>query len=373
MVENRDVEGLNYISGLNKELMENPHIPDNLGEEYVECIDFSDDAINEELVVKKIETIENDENNIYIQFSESINYMNPNHPHETNAYLIDSESDKYDLNIKDNVITIPVGLIEDKGHLRIKMEYICDEFNKDAYLQNSQRQIINYDGFDVEIGIETNRLFCIDSRPTNDNEIKINDVSFDDGVLNFTGTSLEEIDSAYLRNVATFEKMHYPVISNQNGNEFDIEFSIPHSDILSHPIDKWEIRVSNTFKSIVLPRRFEFYTEHNKIRIINARNKILIENDLYDKFERLYDFYDEIYELRNVKMDLTEKNRNLKEENRKLVKENKKVIKQNERLSKRNDKLQSKNEYLGNLVDEYKSRFVVKSADKINHMIKRNE
>ena len=380
MVEDRDIEGLRYMSSLNDELMENPHVPSDLDEKYVEYIDFVNDAAKEELTAKNLETVEHDGENIYLEFEESINYLDKNHPHETEASLVSPEGNEYPLNVKDNVITIPLDIIRESGHSNIKMVYSSEEFKKESYLKNSKRQIINYEGFDVEIGTESNRLFCIDQRLTNDNEIMIEEITFEYDILTFTGTSIEEIDSACLQNVVTFEKFHYPVVSDKTEEGFGITFSIPHEDIISYPIDKWEVRVDKTFKSIQMPRRFEFYTSNNKIRIINARNKILIENDLYNKFERLHEFYEEIYRLKNVRDDLKEKNRNLKEKNDNLINENKeikkknrKVIKENKKLSKNNTKLQKKNEDLNNLVEEYKSRFVVKSADKINHIIKRNE
>ena len=355
MVENSDIDGLNYISSLNNELMENPHVPPKLNNQYIDCIDFINDAEGEELIVKSQEIVESDGENIYVKFTESINYLDSNHPHESKAYLINSRNNEYSLDIQDNTIMIPINIIKNKGHIRIKIEYIVDEFSKKTYLQNTKRQIINCEGFDIEIGIESNRIFCIDTRLTNDNEIKINTLTFESGMLHFEGTSDEKINEIYLVNVVTFKRLYYPVESINEEGTFIIKFSIPHKDFLKYPIDKWEIRAAKLFKSIRLPRRFEFYTQFNKIRIINARNKILIENDLYDKFDKLYENYEEIYQLKNTIRD--------------WKRENKKLKKQNKKLMEKNKRLEDKNEWLGEIIDEYKSRFVVRSTDKVKNML----
>lgn len=357
MVENSDISGLNYISCLNNELMENPQLPPKLDSQYIELIDFINDASLEDLVVKSQDMVEYDEDNIYVKFTESINYLSPDHSHNFKAYLVNSKNEERSLKLTDNIIIVPIDVIKNEGHITIKLEYISDEFSKKNYLQGTRRQVISYDGFDVEIGIESNRIFCIDTRLTNDNEIEITDLTFESDVLYFEGTSDEKIDEIYLENVVTFKRLYYSVESVKEEGKFTIKFSIPHMDFLKYPVDKWEIRVSNVFKSIKIPRRFEFYTHFNKIRIINARNKILIENDLYDKFDKLYENYEEIYQLKNIKRDLTRENKKLKRQNKNLIDKNK--------------RLEEKNEWLGEIIDDYKSRFVVKSIDKVKKIIKK--
>lgn len=357
MVENNDIDGLNYISGLNGDLMKNPHVPPELDAEYVGCIDFIEDARDEDLIVKKPELADYDEDNIYFEFTESINYLTDDHIHKTKATLVDADGNEHPLDVKDNVMTLPVGLIKDKGHSNIRMEYIAEEFVKESYLQNSKRQVISYPGFDVEIGTESNRIFCIDARLTNGNEITIDEISFEDGILKFRGRSMENIKQVYLENVVTFERFYYPAVCDEDDEGFAMEFSIPHTDILKYPVDKWEIRPDSTFKSMRIPRKFEFYTSFNKILILNARNKILIENDLYNKFDKLTEYYDEIYRLNNVRRD--------------LIRENKQLMRENKRLNKKNVRLEKRNEDLNDLVEAYKSRFVVRMADKSKNMIKK--
>ena len=350
MVENNDINGLNYFSSLNYDLMENPHIPPELDEIYVKYIDFDNDALSEDLIVKKQELADYDENNIYLEFTESINYLSDNHIHKTKATFVDSNNNEHPLDINGNVIILPVNLIKDKCRSNIKMGYIDDNFKKESYLQNSKRQVIRYSGFDIEIGTESNRIFCIDKRLTNENEIKINSITFEDGILNFEGTSCEEINQIFLENVVTFERYYYPVISNNNDNEFNIQFSIPHKDILQCPVDKWEIRADKTFNSMKIPRKFEFYTSFNKIRILNARNKILIENDLYNKFQKLSEYFDEINDLKNIIKELN---------------------KENKQLNKKNIRLENRNNDLNNIIEAYKSRFVVRMADKSKNLVKK--
>ncbi len=357
MVENYDENSLNYFTMLYQDLMENPHIPSKLNQKYIKHINFLDDALDEELIVKKQELVENDEDNLYITFIESINYVHNNHSHETRASLMDSNFNQYSLDIENNKIIIPINLIKDKEHMKIKMEYVSNEFQKESYLQNFKRQFISYDGFDIEIGIESNRIFCIDTRKTNDNEIKIDNITFENDLLLFEGNSFENIEEVYIENVVTFDKIYYPVISENYNNKFKISFSIPHKDILSIPVDKWEIKFNQNFKFIKISKKFEFFTSFSKIHIMNARNKILIENDLYNKFQIMAEYYDEIYNL-----SLLEKE--LKSENEQLIKKNKELIKNNSNLKK-------KNENLIHLIEAYKSRFVVRSSDKVKNLVKK--
>ncbi|AMK16190.1 glycosyltransferase family 2 protein [Methanobrevibacter olleyae] len=369
MVENNDIEGLCHFSQILPELKKNPTIPELLNEKYKKYIDFERDAQRESLNVK-ITGITNDKENIFINFNERINYLKEDFPHKTKITLVDIDDNEYPLELNKNIrnipvnnidensnnkkknlenkqILIPISLIQNKEHLKIKVEYSAQDFKKESFLRNSKRDVIRYDNFDVEIGIEKNGIFFMNPRPTKDLTIKIENIVNKDDLFRFYGISNDKIDAVYIENVIDSKKIKYPVNSEKVENKFKINFSIPYEDILSHPIRKWEIKVENKFKSIKVAKKFEFYKQFNKIYIINARNKLLISDDFYNIFETLYE-----------KNEKNEKINPIKKENRKINRENKELIKNNLELKNKNNKLEKE-------LEDYKSRFLVKLADKI--------
>ena len=401
MIKNNDYIGLKNFSKKYKELMKNPHIPDDLDDDYIKYIDFKKDAEYEKLIVKR-EEITFDDGNIYIKFHEKINYLNYNHPHETKAKLVDINNNEYSLEVYEKIdnevtseeklkqIIIPIDLLFEKDYLKIKIEYITADFKKESYLINSKREIIEFDNFDVEIGIETNRLFFMNIRPTNNLNMQIHDIEFDNGIFKLYGVSNERIDNIFLENVISFEKIYYQVESEkENDDDFNINFTIPYVDILNAPVRKWEIKVDGTFKIIELNKRYEFYSQHTKIYFVNTRNKFLVSNDFYNIFDELYENNIEIYELTNDKKELKISNRTLIKENKKLTKKNKNLTNKNKKLTKKNknltnkntnlteknkilkqnnDKLKKKNIKLEKKIEEYKSRLAVRLADKMKNI-----
>lgn len=354
MVENEDIEGLINLSEAIPDLMTNPHIPETLGEEYKTYIDFENDAQKENLNVKVL-GITNDENNIFIEFDERINFLREDYPHKTKATLLTKNNDEYPLELNENLtnkqIIIPLSLIKNNEHMKIKMEYFATDFKKENFLRNSKRDSIEYDDFDVDIGIEKNGIFFMDTRPTSKLTINIGDVDFKEDAFRFYGTSDEKIDLAYIENVIESKTIKYEVTSEKNEDHFDISFSIPYEDILSHPVRKWEIKVENNFKAIKIAKKFEFYKQYHKIYIINARNKLLISDDFINIFETLD-------EKNRKNDDLNNKIKLLKNENNKMERENKKITRENE-------KLETEKEELENKINAYQSRLAVRFSDKI--------
>lgn len=342
MVEEGDIQGLVEFSSLDLQLKENPHIPESLDEKYVEYIDFSHDIIDEELAVKK-EEIRVEDNNLIIRFKKRLNYLTDDTAHDTIVKLIDSENNEVILNENDCEIHIPIDSIKDKKHMKIKFECISDSFKKECYLTNNKREVFELDGFDIEIGIGINNVFLIDIQPTDDLILEIDNVIFEDNLFKFSGISNKEISEVYIQNVVSFDKISYDVISAKQDNDYKIDFVIPYEDILSHPVRKWELRVSGAFKLIKSNRKFEFYNEHNFVYMINIRNKILISDDIYNSRDKLNDYL-------NITHDLKISNRDLRKLNRQLKKENKKLNQNNKKLEKKNLKLDEKNKMLENKV-----------------------
>ena len=374
MVENEDIEGLIAFSKVLPDLMTNPHIPENLSDEYVKYIDFEEDGKKEKLNVK-ISEISNDDENIFIKFNERINYLREDYPHETKAKLLYENNQEYPLELNDDLenkeIIIPISLINNKEHMNIKIEYCGEDFKKESLLKNQKRDAIEYDGFDVEMGIEENGIFSMDIRPTSDLSINIENIAFEDDVFTFYGISNEKIDTAYIENVIVPEIIKYDVTSEKIGDNFKISFSIPYEDILSHPVRKWEIKVENKFKAIKVAEKFEFYKEHNKIYIINARNKLLISDDFFNVLETLDEKNRKNIDLNNRIRHLKKENEDIKTENNSIQMENKNINTENKKLTKENAKLEKENKKLKDKIEEYKSRFVVRYADKIKAVLKK--
>ena len=110
------------------------------------------------LIVKK-ENIYYDNENIYIDFTEKINYLKDDTIHKTNVYLVCNDNEEYKLELNDlsnldkngkkefiknnerekrksKQITIPINFISNKKHMRIKVEYIGKKLKKEAFLRN---------------------------------------------------------------------------------------------------------------------------------------------------------------------------------------------------------------------------------------------
>lgn len=269
--------------------MKNPHISKDLNDEYKKYIDFEKDAMDEKLIVYK-EEVSLDKNNVYITFSERINYLRNDYPHETKARLIDIDDGEYELELNNEFneksdnsaesikqIIVPINLIKDKGHSKIKVEYVCDKFKKENFLSNLYRGVREDEKFDVEIGIEEDGLFFMDMRETNNLNINIDNIKLNDNTFEISGKTDEKLDDFYIENVINQEKIFYKTRNEENGR---FSFSIPYEDILSHPVRKWEIRTKNIFNSIELNRKYSFHNKYDKIDFENARKKILISEDI---------------------------------------------------------------------------------------------
>ena len=364
MVEDGDIDGLVNFTSLEGELKKNPHIPDNLDEKYMEYIDFDKDVINEKLIVRK-EEISLEDENLIIQFNKRIDYLKSDYPHETIAKLIDENGDEIPLNEEDSKITIPIDLIKNKNHMKIKVECIFDSFKKEAYLTNYKREVIELEDLEIDIGIGTNFLLFIDKRETNDMILEIEDVSFEENIFNFSGVSNKEIKSVYIENVVTFEKISYDAKSVKEDENYKINFSIPYDDILSFQVRKCELKIDGGFKNIKISKKFEFYREYSFIYMTNMRNKILISSDFYKFYDKMDTLRNEVDTTKSKNKKLNAKNSKLQEKNDKLKENNAKLKDKNSQLKENNIKLKNKNTKLKEKVDEYKSRKIVRLMDKL--------
>lgn len=364
MVEDEDTEGLVNFTCLESELKENPHIPSNLNEKYQKYIDFNQDIIEEDLIIRKAESIL-DGDNLIIQFNKRLNFLKNDYPHETVVKLIDDEEEGILLKEEDSKIFIPIGLIKNKNHMRIKVECIFDSLKKETYLTNSRRELIKADGFDIEIGIGINNLLYIDIRETNDLLLEIEDIIFEENIFKFSGISNKEITNVYIQNVVTFEKIHYDVKAEQEEEKYKISFLIPYADILSFKVRKCELKVDGGFEDIKIDHKFEFYMQHNFIYIMNMRDNLLISSDFYNIFEKLNSLKSNADNARAKNKKYLLNYSKLKEKNTKLTEKNTKLKDKNSNLKDKNSKLTKENAELKETVNSYKNRKIVKFVDKI--------
>ena len=215
------------------------------------------------------------------------------------------------------------------------MKYVAKSFEKEVFLRNYKRGSILLDNFDLEICSERNNFFSIRARETDDNEIKIHNIDFNDEVFIFRGQMKKKIENIIIENVIDFKKFEYPINFIEESEEgYDFNFNLPYADIANTPIKKWEIKSREKFKDIKLSKRFEFYREKDKILFLNLRNKVIIEDDLCNKVEKI-----------------------------------KELDERKEKLKRENKILKNKNKNLKNRIKSYKSRKIVKTADKIKNFI----
>ena len=334
MVENKDLKELLYFAPLENKLKENQKYELKINKKYRNLIDFEEDAKKENLFVKKTD-IKKKDDSIIIKFEERIDYLAKDYPHKTEAILIDENGDEFDLEIKEDEIIIPLNLITSKKHCKIKMKYVAKSFEKEVFLRNYKRGSILLDNFDLEICSERNNFFSIRARETDDNEIKIHNIDFNDEVFIFRGQMKKKIENIIIENVIDFKKFEYPINFIEESEEgYDFNFNLPYADIANTPIKKWEIKSREKFKDIKLSKRFEFYREKDKILFLNLRNKVIIEDDLCNKVEKI-----------------------------------KELDERKEKLKRENKILKNKNKNLKNRIKSYKSRKIVKTDDKIKNFI----
>lgn len=334
MIEENDIDSLLYFAPLDNQLKDASY-DFNLKDEYNELMDFDKDALNEELIADKTD-IDNDDDSIFITFDYKINYLSKNHKHELEALLIDENDNEDVLEISGNQIILPFNLIKLKKNLKILIKYISEDIIKETYLRNDYRNSILFNDLDIDIGTGINRRLVINIRKISMDEIIINDISFDNVCFTLEGTGENKINEIVMENIVNFDRTAYQVDYN-NGSFI---FKIPYSDIFNAPVKKWELKGQNL---IMLSESHTFFRDYDKLNFSNLRNTVFIGNFIYDKFEELNKF-----------------NRKIK----KLSKKNSKLKNKYSLLNNKYITLKNKNSELENSVDEFKSRKIVKIADK---------
>ena len=339
-VQNNDFESFKTLAPLEDEIHENPHIPEFLDDEYKAYFDFKK-AVRDEELICEVDDVAYDESDACIEFRARLNYLTDESEHDIGAILLDDAGNGQPLEVDDNKIIIPFTLLKNSTHSRVKITYSFGDFKKECVLKNRQRQSINLDGFFLDMNTGRDSHLFIDIMDKCDNLIEIEGIAYDDGQFALRGNSKRRIDEVYIENVISFKKITCPV-EYTSGDEFT--FTIDENELMNAPVKKWEINCRDCKNSIRVSEPFEFYRMHDKVRFINSRNKILIEDDIYNSL-------DELNALNNETKDLKSEVSSLKGERSRLTAENKRIEKENAKLNER--------------IEEFKSRKVVKMADKL--------
>lgn len=338
MVLNRDFDNFVRLAPLENDLFENPRIPDFIDEEYESCFDFSE-AIRDEELIAEVRDVDHDESSLFIEFNGKLNYLQEGCEYEVSANIID-EDVIYPLYVSDSIITVPVEVIRENNHRKIEIRYKFKDFTKECILKNRQRRSIEFDDTYLDFNTGTDSQLFIDVMDKKDNAVEINNIDYEDGEFVLEGTSKDRIDQTYVENVISFERIACPV---EYGDEGKFSFRICESDLLNVPVKKWEINCIDSPNSIRVSKAFEFYRKRDKVRFINSRNKILIENDVYNTIDELNAFKSQV---KSLKSDIS----SLKNDKSRLISEK--------------NELKKEKAQLNDLIAQFKSRKVVRMADK---------
>lgn len=330
MVLNDDFDSFVSFAPLENDLFENPHVPDFLGEEYKGYFDFNE-AIKDEELNADLTGVDWDESNIFIEYSGMINYLSGDLTYDVSADLVDDDK-IHSLEVTDSRIAVPIDLIRNTDHSRIEVCYNFPDFKKQCTLKNRHRQSIDFDDFYLDLNIGINSNLFIDIMEKTDNPVEIEAITYENGEYVLKGTSKSHIDCVYMENVITFEKISCPA---EYINENEFTFRICEWDIFDSAVKKWEINCTDSKNSLRVSKSFEFYDRYNKVRFINSRNKILIEDDLYH-------VYDELKAYDDLKSSYVPS------------------------LKSENDMLKEEIDQLNDRIEEFKSRKAVRIADKLN-------
>lgn len=340
MVEFKDTEQLLYFAPMERQLMKDTVVPQELDERYHEYIDFNRDFFREEFEVK-ISEVSNGAEELIFDIDENLRYVSEGVDHETLVNLVDDDNGEhlieYDGNDK---LHVPISLLVNNRFSKIRFTYVFDGFKKDAYLKNYRRKTLIHDGFDIDLGILPSNFLNINYRVKNNNKISIKDIRFDEDYLIFSGNCTNGIGNIVMENILSFKRIEYGVDNDESSNS--ITFKIPYGDLISEPVKKWELKSNDLFDSIRISGKFKFFRKHDMIEVTNARNKILIKDDIYNKLEYL--------------MQLSDDNQDLRQENIKLKKQINNLKDENKRLEETNDELK-------NNLEEFKSRKIIKAVN----------
>lgn len=331
MVESHDINSLLRFAHLENEFLINPQMELDIPEYYLKMIGFDCDDDDRQFNAIASD-VYNDDENLFIEFTENLTLTPKNYPHEILAFLI-HKKDELPLYLHNNKITIPLNLIKDWDHLKIKVTYKSKDFFYEVLLKNYKRHSIRYANYDIDLGIGINNIMYLDVRRKTENDMAIENISLENGEFIFHCRSLEKIKSVVLTNFVTYKEDVFPVDYDMQS---EFTFKIPYDMFTRYVIKKYELNSPQSFNSIRLDREYRFVHNNTVVKFKNKRNKIYISNKSV-----------------NAAVDDAEN-----------------LINANEKLASENNRLKSENKELNKRIEEFKSRKAVRIIDDIKNRLK---
>lgn len=375
MVENRDMESLLKIENLESDLPYHPELAKDLKEEYQDLIDFRKDAVNEDLITRFISSeIEGD--NLAIFVREHPKYIKNENPDFIEFKLVESKNSfsiedclrnleteegisiKYEIK-EDDVykLIIPYDDLKDlKGRYFIRTRYVNGDIKKEALIETRKgKNILNLKNKELITTQTTYKLLCLVLNYKRKEEIKISEINIinssgnvreffkdtdnadainaeklenpliestldTDKTFNIIFESKMKIESLILEQRINFKQRKINVNCLNDGPKYKYEINIPFEWLLRYPIQKWELKNEDNI-NITISNSTIYMNNTVKINFKNYKNKLHINAEYYSK------------------------NNELK-------------------------KLTLENEKLKDTVEAYKSRKVIKIADKLRNRIR---
>ncbi len=375
MVENRDMESLLKIENLESDLPYHPELAKDLKEEYQDLIDFRKDAKKEDLITRFIFS-EIEGGNLAIYLREHPQYIKNENPDFIEFKLVESKNSfskedclreleteegisiKYEKKEDDIYkLIIPYDDLKGlKGRYFIRTRYENGDIKKEALIETRKgKNILNLKNKELITTQTTYKLLCLVSNDKRKEEIKIsgiNIINSGDSVIEFfkdmgdadaiNDLKLEnplientldnnktfnvileskmKIESLILEQRINFKQRKINVNRLSDGPMYKYEINIPFEWLLRYSIQKWELKTEDNI-NITISNSVIYMNNTVKINFKNYKNKLHINAEYYSK------------------------NNELK-------------------------KLTLKNEKLKETVEAYKSRKVVKIADKLRNRIR---
>ena len=421
MIENNDYDGLLSFSYLENDLKKNPNLFELAGEDYKQYVNLERDGQMEELQAQR-QTIDSNDEEILIDFSSYLPFVDGD-DFTITASVVDCEGNEYPIINEDIVdayeeiedmdldesaepdysierhqrVTVPLKIIKNLKHSRIKIKYEKESITKETFLKNNRRLTFVFEDYDVDIGIGTQKELYIDVRYKNNNNVKIHDIIEDDSKFILVGSSQEKVENLKIQNLVCFSERYFPIqytshdeIINQfykdpiedesneseesdekriNGNPVEYEHTfiaeLPFKDLFDAVIKKWEIGTAEFIDHISLSKNHYFYTSTHKTQIRNLRKKIVLEIFLIDYVEEMHEMKEDNLQIIRTDRELRKENKKLKKENKSLKKEKKNLTEKNKELNKKNEKLNKEYEKQKELINDYKNRRVIKLVDNL--------
>lgn len=322
MIQNEDWD--DFMEFISHDLKKYPDESLAISDKYKNRLDLKSDGLSEKLVAK-ISSVSSDDRILEIEFDYSINYISDNEPHECEVFLVDSKGNELPVSSPQNgVLAIDVDSL-DVGDYSVKVRYNSKFFDKESFLMSNTRKIFDWDDDWVEINCDEMRFITLSKHEKGETKVFIDNVDFTDNLISFNCESNKKFEKLISKNTLSFKEYDIPVDFKDNALSFHLSFD-EHCKV---PVKRWELSLEEDLCELRLNRNYEYCYEKYLIKVKNYGNKIIIEFNLYDKFEKINNLIGEKKEFQLQNKKLKRKNEKLKNKNENLkikLKEKKEII-----------------------------------------------